>query len=213
MNYINIESVEYPAGQVPQKFVNWSIFGNQLTLTSSDSDDQSQIELTEGYHVMLRTTRKHTLPTADAGGTWDDFVDYAMIQGTSAYAMMYRALAYFQYGREALDSNEALWTDFDTRIDEALAYLATGEDYLTTINIADKVPENFAAYAEQSMSMANQLRQRAEIYANTGVAAYQMGNSLITSAEKRLSNFQGDILSRAHARSNKFQSSLQQIPR
>ena len=209
--FISIDSIEYPAGQTPQKFVNWVIFGNILTITTQVSDDNSQAELTEGYHLVIRYTKKNTIPGASNGGSWDEYMDYNVVLGASAYAMLFRSVAYMQYGREQLDSNTDLWTLFDTQITNALSYLTEGDDYITSINVGDNVPQNYAAYAEQIANLVNQIRQRAEIQYQSGVAAYQMGTALIAAAEKRLSTFKGEITSRIQARGNNFQASLQQF--
>lgn len=209
--FINIDTIEYPAGQTPMRFCNWEIFGDQVILTTRDGDNQSQQNLAEGYHVVIRYTKKHTLPTADAGGTWDEYMDYVAVLGTSAYAMLFRALAHMQYGRESLESNTDLWSDFDDRITEALAYLTTGEPFIPSVNVGADVPANYGNYAEIILKMASELRSRAEIYAGTGVAAYQMASALISAAESRLSKFRSEVISRANARMNKFQASPTQF--
>lgn len=91
-DFIRVERVEYPSGQIPQAFANKELWNMVLTITSEGLNTQK--ETTDAEHVTIRYYARHSPPAASTPGSYPDFLDTTVELAASAYALFTKALAY-----------------------------------------------------------------------------------------------------------------------
>ena len=90
-DFISVERVEYPAGQVPQVHDTPEVWGNILTLTGGH---ETQDEMSDAEHVVIRYLAPHSPPDAQSSGSYPSFHDFIVQLAASAYALFMKALQY-----------------------------------------------------------------------------------------------------------------------
>lgn len=90
---IRISNVEYPADQVPQQFVSYSIWGNFMYIGSKRSN-QSQERISDKEHISIYYEREQLPPNTMSPGSYPEFMDSVVSVGAQAYALLMMALKY-----------------------------------------------------------------------------------------------------------------------
>lgn len=124
-----ITRVEYPIGQVPQRFSNFSIYGDFLYIGSQQAGD-SQARMTTN-HVAVWYEQPHTAPAIGVVGTYPAVLDQLVAIGAAGYALMIKALEQEHQAvtdLASLRTELGLTTAIHTLIDAALDKIST---YLT----------------------------------------------------------------------------------
>jgi len=100
-DYIRIERVEYPIGEVPPKFISplQEIFGQYLSFKE---------ELTGGEYLRLVYLTYWTPPTASADGDFPRSLDNAIIIGSTGQSLIFKAELYTQQALEAAGNSLTL---------------------------------------------------------------------------------------------------------
>ena len=101
---IRIDRVEYPVGEVHQNFSNKDVWGNILTIIG---DANTQIEMSDAEHVMIRYYAQQSAPNDQSPGSYPEFLDSTVQLVASAYALFIKAL---QYEHAAVTSITAVGT-------------------------------------------------------------------------------------------------------
>lgn len=89
---IRVDRLIYPASDIPQTFVTPDIWGDVLTIMGGVSE--SQTEMSDKYHAVVRYLASHTPPSVDAPGSYPDFLDNTVMLAATAYALFMMALKY-----------------------------------------------------------------------------------------------------------------------
>jgi len=89
-DFVRLDRVEYPYGDVPQKFISAEIFNMVMLVGSGGSDSQEQ--MTANRHIAVRYFAEHTIPAAAADGSYPLFLDNTVILAAGAYALFIMAL-------------------------------------------------------------------------------------------------------------------------
>ena len=126
-----ISEVEYPAGQVPQRFVSYSLHGNILIIGSPDNK-QNQSVLAANNHVAVYYEKLHTMPTTTAPGSYDSVLEQVVCIGADSYALAQLAtyhellaISDLEEASDSLDEIAAIQTLSDTALDKVATYLDT----------------------------------------------------------------------------------------
>jgi len=121
---IKVDSVEYPAGNIPQDIHQTSIWGSKLTIVGGY---ESQEEASDAEHLIVKYLSHHVPPTAGAAGTYPAYLDTTVQLAASAYALFMMAL---KYEHQAVTDIAYV----DTALDKVATYLETNG---TTDNAQD----------------------------------------------------------------------------
>jgi len=124
-DFIRVERVEYPAGEIPQNFCQWDIWGRMLTVTGQGEGDE-QNNLAEGKQIAVYYAAEHIPPNDYTPGTYPDFLDNTIILSAGAYALFTYALKHEHQALTDLDSSRSSLGDAttaQTAIDDALINL------------------------------------------------------------------------------------------
>lgn len=194
---LRIEKVEYPAGNVPQQFVSFSVWGSYMTITSTH---ETQTTLSDGKHINIYYLAEHTAPTDMVAGSYPDFLDSAIISGAEAYALALRVLKLLDAaisdvsdadtplaaGVSALDDVATNLADANialdvvtTRVTAGVTFLTTGSAKIQTINAAADVAITYRQYAETEVAGAL-------AYVQEGAQRIAMAEALIAEAAQRV---------------------------
>jgi hypothetical protein len=128
---IRIQHVEYPVGNVPQKFASYSIWGDSLYIGSQEAKT-NQAQLADNNHVAIYYEKPHTMPTVTARGSYPAFLDQVVALGATAY-MLYmeavqqelQAVTDLASARTALGYLAAIHVLSDAALDKVNTYLAS----------------------------------------------------------------------------------------
>jgi hypothetical protein len=115
-NLLNVDKAEYPTRQNPQEFVNFSVFGDILTL-DVDTDP------TDGDEVFLYCHKVHTLTESSSSLTPD--LEKVLIDGVVAKS----ALAWLNEMRSQIVPSSARW--YHTWVSQQLAIYQAGLNAIT----------------------------------------------------------------------------------
>ena len=88
---IRVDRVEYPEGKVPQQFSKVEVWGTILTLTGGF---ESQKEVTDAEHLIIKYLTSHSAPNAQSQGSYPSYLDTTIQLAASAYALFIKALQY-----------------------------------------------------------------------------------------------------------------------
>jgi len=145
-DFIKVERVEYPVGQVPQEFSKVEMWGSILTLTGGYA---SQKEVTDAEHLIIMYLAPHSVPSTHSPGSFPSYLDTTIQLAASAYALFIKALQYDHQAvtdlasvRTELGRVTVLVTATTGKIDLALTKVALYlESNGTTDNAKDRLAE------------------------------------------------------------------------
>uniref|UniRef100_A0A6M3IGH0 Uncharacterized protein n=1 Tax=viral metagenome TaxID=1070528 RepID=A0A6M3IGH0_9ZZZZ len=104
---IKVERIEYPAGEVPQRFDTPEVWGNILTVTGGID---SQHDMSDEEHLVIRYLAPHSAPSTQSSGSYPSHMDTVVELAASAYALFMKSL---QYEHAAASSLTLLGTTLD----------------------------------------------------------------------------------------------------
>lgn len=123
-----ISRVEFPAYQVPQKFINFSTYGNLLYVGPQQSG-KNQEELTEDI-IAIYYECGHTAPGENTDGTYPALFNQIIAIGACGYALMMQAIKAEHQAvtdlasmRTELGLTTSLHTKAATALDKIATYL------------------------------------------------------------------------------------------
>jgi len=96
LDIIRINRVEFPLGKIPQQFVTFDFSEDIITLMGADL--LPQMKVSKGQHVAIHYYTAHSIPTTTSPGSYPRFMDEVIIKGASAYALLMRAIQYYNEG-------------------------------------------------------------------------------------------------------------------
>ena len=168
-DFIRLQRVEYPVGDVPQSFVPASIFGRYLVIEGRGEAD-SQDTLGQHDHLRLYYDAEHQVPNDYTPGSIPEFLEPTIEMAATAYALLIYALKQDLAAETALTSMGTTLTSAS----DAHANLVTA---LT--NIKKYLDNNTAADAAGVLALA----ALATVFTDTGTA--------LTNSNKYLHNNTG----------------------
>lgn len=146
---IRVKKIEYPAGQIPQDSPSYEIFADYL-LIGSPVGDESQSQMSDNKHIWMYLELEHTPATADAVGTLPEYLDEVVLIGAEGYCLQQRSI-------ELIEDAAAL-------VVLGAANLTDGDDYITTVDVAANVPENYGQYSNYNNQLALTYLEAAQRY-------------------------------------------------
>lgn len=97
-DYIRLERVEYPVGDVPLSLLTFDVFGSSLVIRGSGTT------LSENDHLRVIYLKKWTPPTAEVEGDYPSHLDDIVIIGSAGQALIFKAVEYTHTVITNLDS-------------------------------------------------------------------------------------------------------------
>ena len=144
---IRIVKVLYPAKEVPEQQVGFSIWENMLTIGSL-RQGVSQETLTDKAHIAVYYEARHAPPTLVSDGSYPSVLDEVVILGATGHALLMEALEYelqavtdLASARTELAKSAVLVTASTGKIDLALTKVAL---YLETNDTTDNAKDVLA---------------------------------------------------------------------
>lgn len=196
-DYIRIERVEYPVGSDPPTFLTFDPLGEDLLLIKGSGVSLSEdyhirvrylkpwtapATLSEGDYpkhldnaviigatgqVLIFTAEKYVLAAVAALSSITAPTDYSYSAPTKPTAI---SLSWTEYTK-ANDKISDLETSEAGMLVDAVSYLTTGAALITTINDAERVAENYAAYAQTKLAVVAGYRELARAFLEEQMAA------------------------------------------
>lgn len=140
---IRVQRVEYPANHSPQKFCQFDIFANLLSITGM-GEVSGQETLSADNVLRIYYDSPHAMPEDEDAGTCPAFLDNTVLLASAAYALFQRALNFLHEADTDFISARTALTSAATALDKVATYLEnnSNEDskyWLTkmTTDIAD----------------------------------------------------------------------------
>lgn len=90
-DFIRVDRVEYPVGDIPQAFCQYELYGRLLSITGA-GESEGQPQLMSGKNVRVYYDAKHHPPTDYTPGTAPEFLENTIILAADAYALFMYAL-------------------------------------------------------------------------------------------------------------------------
>lgn len=90
-DFIRVERVEYPVGEIPQNFPPWDIWGNVVYVTGGGEAEEQQ-SMQEDRHIAVYYAAEHRPPTEYSPSTVPEFLENTILLAASAYALFQYAL-------------------------------------------------------------------------------------------------------------------------
>ncbi len=90
-DFIRVFRVEYPAGEIPQSFCTFDLYGRFLTITGRGESTEQQ-SMSEGKQVRVYYEAAHHPPTDYAPGSIPEFLENTVIMAAGAYALFVYSL-------------------------------------------------------------------------------------------------------------------------
>ena len=198
-NFIRVERVEYPYGDVPQNFKNYEVYGDILYVMGEPGGEQESFA--EKRHVVVRYSAMHDAPTDSAGGTFPNFLNITVEHLAGAYAMMLKGAEYehmsvtdFASARSILgtvsNSNaEAALDNVDTYLAGAAApsaakYLGNGDAALVVdtylSGASAPAASHYLTTGDDKIDLVNIGRSVGELYANFAQVSIQLAQGLLS---------------------------------
>src|SRR3990170_3663501 len=112
-DFIRLQRVEYPVGDVPQSFVHASIFGRYLVIEGRGEAD-SQDTLGQHDHLRLYYDAEHQVPNDYTPGSIPEFLEPTIEMAATAYALLIYALKQDLAAETALTSMGTTLTNANT---------------------------------------------------------------------------------------------------
>lgn len=97
-DFIRVEQVEYPVGDIPQTIVTTNIWGSIVTV---EGDIEGQRSMAENKHIRVYYAAEHQPPNDFAPGSIPEFLENTVLLAASAYALY--ILAYKNEHQAATD--------------------------------------------------------------------------------------------------------------
>jgi len=211
LNIIRIQRVEYPYGNIPQKFASYDFFDNKLWLTGIETEAQSK--MIEGKHIIVFYLTQNTVPTDTADGSFPRHLDEVVVKGAAAYACLIKALQYehqaatdFASARATLGKVEDPYLTSTTTDPSVRKYLTDGDAYLNAVTVGDRVPENYAIYAQRSADIAMALIREATEYTSIATQNLALAERFRNEGNVRHQEFWSILSERAELRGRKVAS-------
>jgi hypothetical protein len=88
---LRVVRVKYPEGKMPEQFVGYNIWGNQLTITAQ-RQGQSQQAFVDKEHITIFYEAKHAPPTLYGGGSYPEVLDEVVLIGACGFVLEFKAL-------------------------------------------------------------------------------------------------------------------------
>lgn len=183
---------EYPVSQVPQKTVDFSLWGDYLFIGAGY---ESQERMTDKKHVHVFYTCEHTAPGA-AAGTYAEYLDEVVIMGAIAHALFIRGTELFNASDADLtDADTALDKvatlnvadgDIDSSLDGAHTHLTNGAAFLNTVNVGESVAANYAGYCGAEVEIARERAGTRDSYIMEARARIESGSQRLVIADRLL---------------------------
>jgi len=191
----NSETVKDSAGETCERDVDYYI-------------DYIGGQITEGKHVVIHYLTQNAPPTAAGSGSFPRHLDEVVLKGAAGYACLMAAIHYEHRVKDKLADAATAFSNAATALGKvetyitgdiapsSKKYLTDGDDYLTTVNVAAEVPENYAIYAQRSADISVALIREGSEYTSIGngnvsvAAQYQgLADRLRTEGLNRLQEF------------------------
>ena len=109
-DFIRVDQVEYPVGDIPQTHVSQDIWGKMLTITSL-GEQESQGSLQEDKQVRVKYSAVHIPPTDYAPGSVPEFLENTILMAAGAYALFIYSLKQEHQAVTSLTSARAAVTN------------------------------------------------------------------------------------------------------
>ena len=157
---IRVSRVEYPVGDVPQKYVNVDQWGDILTIVNHPfgSQGDAQKDLSNDRHILIQYEAHHTDPTDSVAGSYDEFHDEIVIKGAEAYAWLIEAAKYEHQAAANFDSARAALvsaTGAQSGLSTALGAITTQVGLSTTTLALIASPTDHHAAIKTALDAAN----------------------------------------------------------
>jgi len=90
-DFIRVERVEYPIGDIPQTFLTWDIWGKVVYITGGYETQES---MAEDRHIGILYAAEHISPTEYSPGSYPEFLDNTILLAAGAYALFIYSLSH-----------------------------------------------------------------------------------------------------------------------
>ena len=90
-DFIRVERVEYPIGDIPQTFLTWDIWGKLLYITGGYETQES---MAEDKHVGVYYAAEHIPPTEYSPGSYPEFLNNTILLAAGAFALFIYSLSH-----------------------------------------------------------------------------------------------------------------------
>ena len=125
--FIRVHRVEYPTGQVPQKFVNFDVFGHMLTITGLE-ESGSQEALAASNEIRIYYLAPHIAADDDEPGTCPPFLENTLLLAAGAYALFQRGLDMLHQADADFVLARTALTNAGTALAKVATYLEDNSD-------------------------------------------------------------------------------------
>ena len=136
---IRVEKVEYPAHNVPQKFVRFSNWNNVLFI---EGGEDTQANLSQSYHATVYYHAMHTVPTISVAGTCPEVLEDTVNLAAEAYCLFIKAercehdaFSDLVLARDALENLAALHNDSDSALNKVAGANTDAETALDQVAV------------------------------------------------------------------------------
>lgn len=144
-DFIRVDRVEYPVGQIPQTLVQHDVWGDIVTITGG-SEQEEQGSMAEDKHIRVYYSAEHQPPTEYSPGSVPEFLENTILMAAEAYAL-------FTYASKQEVAAE-------TRLASAASQLSSANSAHTLLstamtNIKKYLDNNSTSDAKTSLASAN----------------------------------------------------------
>lgn len=121
---LKIDTIEYPAGSVPQKVLSYRRWGDYIFATSSED---SQSELSANQHIFVYYQAVHNPASSTGHATYPLFLDSVVELGAEAYALFIRVIKLINDAKAYVVDADTEATSANTSITSAIAEFTTAK--------------------------------------------------------------------------------------
>jgi len=208
-DYIRIERLEYPAGDVPANYPPFDVMQDLIILRAGKED----VKFVDRRHIRIVYWGKWTAPTTSADGDYPSHLSNVIVIGAAGQCLIFKAEKYVQSAVNALseltppddytitkpeaptapDAPTLDFSDAESALSEvagtlvtALGYLSDGEPLINASTYGDRVGETYGAYGDVAARIAAN-------YINQAIAYIREQEDALTKYANEVSSYGNEI--------------------
>lgn len=185
-NIIDIVSVEYPVGQMPQEMMQFQVLGDYLQIIARAK--LSQFKMTDNEHLRVYYTTGHTIPDEDSVATWRRFLDDTIIRGAAGYTLQALAQKYMLLSVDSLEAASTALGAIDTHATAAQGRLDAVAGYLTAATAGLAGYDDYLVNAAAALTAAGALNTTVASTLSAVVGQVALANTNANSMSTSLQN-------------------------